>query len=370
MNALSKEAEQQALTTLEKAIELVNGGETPDAAITKAANEAKLPAPLVQRIIEAYNTSRTLKHLKSAAPAERGASFPIARSENIFEALFPSNPETATKAAAYELHPSYLLNALPNGLMKVAEQHFDLPTMVDTPPAAYAPDPADVAKRVLDERNKLLVLHKQACDAYREMSFNLLSEIDKAAAYFRQTQPHDALDMVEKRAYSRYGDMAVNFMDMVVQAGGLADRRINVKRAAADELGRQDYVFDDTKAPYNNIAGAMFCTKQMLRLRKEAAAIISTVHEHAIAHMDSLPEPQVLDALDFFMPKEAKKDMPGFLEQDRPAKVKEVYSAIKREHPGMPAEMKARIASRRGSSNPRKRKEGPPYSGALVKQKA
>lgn len=367
MNALSKEAEQQALTTLEKAIELVNGGETPDAAITKVANEAKLPAPLVQRIIEAYNTSRTLKHLKSAAPTERGASFPIARSENIFEALFPSNPETATKAAAYELHPSYLYNALPTGLMKVAEQHFDLPPMVDTPPAAYAPDPADVARHVLDERNKLLVLHKQACAAYREMSFNLLAEIDKAAAYFRQTRPHDDLGTVEKRAYARYGAMAVNFMDMVVQAGGLADRRINVKRATADDLGRQELVFDDTRAPYDNIAGAMFCTKQMLRLRKEAAAVLSTVHEHAIAHMDSLPEPQVLDAIDFFMPKEAKKDMPGFMEQDRPAKVKEIYSAIKREHPDMPAEMKARIASKQGK--PGKQKQGPPYKGKLVKAK-
>lgn len=40
-----------------------------------------------------------------------------------------------------------------------------------------------------------------------------------------------------------------------------------------------------------------------------------------------------------------------FLEQDRPAKVKEIYSALKRDHPEMPAEMKARIASSHGSKH-------------------
>lgn len=61
--------------------------------------------------------------------------------------------------------------------------------------------------------------------------------------------------------------------------------------------------------------------------------------------------------------KIAKKDMPGFLEQDRPKKVKEIYSALKREHPDMPAEMKARIAARQGKRG--KQKQGPPYKGPI-----
>ena len=36
---------------------------------------------------------------------------------------------------------------------------------------------------------------------------------------------------------------------------------------------------------------------------------------------------------------EEKKDMPKFTEQDRPEKVKEIYKALKRDHPGMPAEL-------------------------------
>lgn len=50
----------------------------------------------------------------------------------------------------------------------------------------------------------------------------------------------------------------------------------------------------------------------------------------------------------------------------KPAKVKEIYRAIKREHPEYPAEFKARIAFRKGSKSKEARKEGPPYEGPLA----
>lgn len=65
------------------------------------------------------------------------------------------------------------------------------------------------------------------------------------------------------------------------------------------------------------------------------------------------------------MTKTAKKknDMPSFTRQDRPEKVKDIYRALKKEHPDMPAEMKARIAARQGK--PGKQKQGPPYKGPI-----
>lgn len=57
-----------------------------------------------------------------------------------------------------------------------------------------------------------------------------------------------------------------------------------------------------------------------------------------------------------------------FLKQDRPEKVKEIYKALKRDHPDMPAEMKARIAARQGK--PGKQKQGPPYKGEIMEKKA
>ena len=57
------------------------------------------------------------------------------------------------------------------------------------------------------------------------------------------------------------------------------------------------------------------------------------------------------------------KDMPPFVKQDRPEAVKDIYKALKREHPEMPAEMKARIAARQGK--PGKQEQGPPYKGPI-----
>jgi hypothetical protein len=58
-----------------------------------------------------------------------------------------------------------------------------------------------------------------------------------------------------------------------------------------------------------------------------------------------------------------------FLEQDRPGKVKEIYKALKRDHPEMPAEMKARIAARKGKKSPQSRKSpedgGPAHKAPL-----
>ena len=61
----------------------------------------------------------------------------------------------------------------------------------------------------------------------------------------------------------------------------------------------------------------------------------------------------------------SEKRAMAFMKQDRPRKVKDIYSALKRDHPGMPAEMKARIAARQGK--PGKQKVGPPYKAPLAK---
>lgn len=63
-----------------------------------------------------------------------------------------------------------------------------------------------------------------------------------------------------------------------------------------------------------------------------------------------------------------------FLDQNRPEKVKAVYRALKRDHPEMSAEMKARIASRKGSSDPMMRKSpkhgGRPHAAPITKEGA
>lgn len=69
--------------------------------------------------------------------------------------------------------------------------------------------------------------------------------------------------------------------------------------------------------------------------------------------------------IDTFLDKMAakKRDMPSLCKQDRPAGVCKIDKALKKDHPGMSDEMRARIAIRQGK--PGKQKQGPPYKGQI-----
>jgi len=387
MNKLSKADEQKAMLALESAIKLANGGMTPSDAIVKAASDAKLEAPMVQRLVEAFNVSKTLHHFKKAAGAERASTFPIASPETIIAELFPPDPSTPAKEAAAADLPvaadfeTFLMAKEAADAAAVA-----LPPLVDTPPEAYERDPAYFAKKAIDERGKLVALHKAAEQSTREVYWRMLEAIDKAAAYFKQVAPTEPFDLVEKRAYATYGSISSKLMDILVEKGGLHGR-VQIKRAAAEDLGKQQMMFDTDAEPYNHVGDAILFAREIGRLAKEAAAIADTIDEHAVTNVHFLPQRDVEASIERQLEKQARfrkrererakkkgwpmkhlkeieeiegdnigklrktmtekkaKDMPHFTDQDRPKKVKEIYRALKRDHPNMPAGKKARIAS-------------------------
>jgi len=357
MKNLPKRVEARVLAAIKQAVELTNGGMTPDAALTKVAEDEKFTPQITQRLIEAFNISKTLNHLKKSAEAERAKSFPIASPENVIGAIWPEKPETGAEKAAEALHTDYLFPKAAGDFM-ATNRIRDLPPLTTEKPEPYASDPGTLVKRAIDDQHKLWLLHKQAKDAYREIFFRLYGQVDKAAAYWRKVSPAVSFEEVEKRAFACYGEIGKSFMDLAYEAGHLGDRPLLTKRA--ESLPTTQMSFDATVEPYDIVADAVFLSKQLVRLAKEAGAVADTMHEHALCNYDRLPPQPVEAAIDFFlprepdetyMPKEAKKDLPDFVEQDRPAKVKSIYSALKRDKPGMPAEMKARIASSKGEKS-------------------
>lgn len=343
MKNLSKQAEEQAMTALKAAVELSNGGMVPSEAITKAAEDAQLPPQMVQRLVEAFNTSKTLSHFKKSSGADKAKSFPLADASSVLGKLFPEKPETEQTKAAGSLHPDYWTEG--EALVKAAK--VELPPMVETPPEPYERDPAAFAKSALDFRNKIASGLNSVEGSYREFFYRMMGEMDKLAGYWRQMTPVEPFDLVEKRAYARYGKPSVPFMEMIYNYGDLADRHFaHVKRAAAEELGQHQMSFPVDDAPYSHIADAMLFAKVADEFRKEAAGIRDLLHEHALQNPTILPPMMVEQAINYVLDKEAKKrDMPDFLDQDRPKKVKEIYSALKRDNPDMPAGKKARIAN-------------------------
>jgi hypothetical protein len=417
MKDMPKETEQRIVKALEEAVKLANDGSTPDDALVKVAEDYEFPPEVVKRMVEAFNVSKTLSHLKHASTDERADSFPIASIENILGALYPAEPATPAKQASLEIHPSYSA-AQPNFMEMSKEARLtELPPMTDKEAEPYPHDPEDLARKAIQEHEKIAKIHKDALDAYRTVYLKFFEVLDKAAAYWRTMEKKEPFDLVEKRAVATHGDLGKIAMDMIYEHGDLDDTRLHVKRAAEDELGIQQMYFDDSISPYAEVSDLVFLSGQIDRLLKEAAAIELTKHQHAVLNAHVLPPQPVTDAINYVMDatlakhaavscpggalrskgkgrglgigqgqgpvgipmgskmkalgaevEKTARDMPHFTEQDRPKKVKEIYRALKREHPGMPAEMKARIAARQGK--PGKQKQGPPYKGPLTDKKS
>jgi hypothetical protein len=377
MKDLPKETEVKIVKALEQAVKLANSGETPDAALIKVATEAKFTPQIVQRMVEAFNISKTLSHLKKAAADARADSFPLADAATIIGTIWPQQPETEATKAAQLLHTDYLTV---KSLTKAAAA--PIPAMSVKP---YPKDPNAAVKKASREHSKLLELYKQAGSAYREVFFKIYDQVDKAAAYWRQVAPAVSFEETEKRAYARYGPAGKTFMDLVYTVGKLDSKPLMVKRAV--ELPATQMTFDSSRPPFDIIEGAIFLSGQLVKLAKAVNTIEASLNEHAICNIDKLPPFMVEHAIDYFLPKEAK-DMPHFTEQDRPEKVKDIYRALKREHPDMSAEMKARIAARQGKRGKHpdmstemkariaarqgkrgKQKQGPPYEAPLSTEK-
>jgi len=361
MENLEKQDKARIVDAIERAVKLANEGASPDEALLKVAQDEQLPPEMIKRVVEAFNTSKTLAHLKHASESDRAASFDIASAENIMAKLYPAEIETPEKAAMAALHPDYQTE-LDVSFAKAAKM--ELPPLTDKK-AELELSPVAALTKASRERSKLDQLLKQAESEFRQLYFKLWDSVKSAASYWRQAGKKEPFELVEKRAYATYGPPSKHVMDMVFEMGKLGDIRLGEKRAAVEELGTQQMYFDPEIEPYSHVADAMLLAKAAMRCRKATHEIKKAMADHAFLNINVFESPVVEEAIEWTL--KTARDMPHFTEQDRPKKVKEIYRALKRDHPGMPAEMKARIAARQGK--PGKQKQGPPYKGPLSGKK-
>lgn len=345
MKEISKKEEQRIIEALEAAVKMANDGSSPDEALTKTAEDYEFPPEIIKRMTEAFNTSKTLSHLKAAGELERGDSFPIASPEVILGKLFPQEPETEVTKSASAKSDEYKEEPTDLRFLIKESQVEALPPLTDKTAEPYARDPSYEIKKAQQDHAKLIKLAESADGGFRTVYFRLLGALDKAAALWHNVNPVEPFGLVEKRAAATYGDVGKTIMDMIYAHGDLSNSRLNVKRASAEDMGTQEMFFDETVEPYSTVSNMVFLANEMNRIRKEAAEIKSAVDKHAVANIHLLPPQPVYNAIERFMKlAEQKKDMPDFTDQDRPAKVKEIYSALKRDNPDMAAGTKARIA--------------------------
>lgn len=221
METLSKAEEGRITSALERAIDLVNAGSAPNDALHKVAEAERFTPPVIQRMVEAYNVSKTLSHMKHASGADKAKAFPLADAVAIVDRMYP--PEVvspAEKAAALRLPGEYA---------RPEERSF-----MRSDPAARPLAKAAVERYPRDARihthylcDKRLGLQKRADSArseYRIKMYDLTAHIQKAASYFKFLD-HEPFELVERKAAGEYGKVGRDFMSMVHEAGHMREKR-------------------------------------------------------------------------------------------------------------------------------------------------
>jgi hypothetical protein len=216
MRPLSKEAETKLLSAIEKAAELVNSGETPNAAIIKVAGAEHIPAGHINLMVHAYNTGRTTKQRESGDSAiEKSADFNLADADTIMEALYPKTVKTSAEivnksviSTEYAVAPTGFIARRKATMEKAASALLALPekTWIAPPRDEHAAamrghSQKQAAKRDIEE------IRRVATVAYSKAA----AAMDDLATYFRTPGNMSFADAV-KQTGIRVGEEGVSVL--------------------------------------------------------------------------------------------------------------------------------------------------------------
>ena len=233
---LSEQDEQRLIGAVREAIAQTNGGADPNAALSKSASARNYNPEFVGRMVEIYNTSRTLAHLKQTKNAERAADFPMASCDKVLRTMFPKKADVTD---------------LPQGVGEMGKAADFMVVRCDESPAMekaahYLPDGGLKVKKVMD---KLADMKRELIDLRTKMA-GLRGKREEAliklADYFRRPG-HLPFAEVDSCMQSMFGKAGALTMDVVWGASGTP----RGEKRAADAGGPR--LADMSKEPYDQV---------------------------------------------------------------------------------------------------------------------
>lgn len=236
---ITPQQERTLSDALVSAIHNANTGMCPNEALAKAANDHGLTPQFACRMTEAYNASKTVKHLQSTGGEKRADSFNLADRDTVLKLMYASEPEEkAAFEKAADILPNKFYTASGTRLEKAASKS-SVPSMF----AVKLQDPATKKRKKkstgLRETRmaKLSGLRDQLDHMGAEIRMELRHAKDQAikAAYALESAlripGHESFEEVEKRALSTYGEkLGRKAMDIVWAMSDF--ERLGEKRAA------------------------------------------------------------------------------------------------------------------------------------------
>lgn len=254
LEMLDKRTEQAAVDAVKEAAALTAAGETPNDAIVKIATRNKFTPPLVSRIVEAYNATRSIAHFAEAEGAEKVASFPLADVDEVLSRMYPVQAPLAEKTAA-----------VPEGhVLRIERPMEKAAGLVGAKVQPYRPDAGMLVKRAFGELARLKKAEELAKQTASELHYSLRAAVDKLARYCRSSTRIPFADL-EKTARGHFGDVIVPLLDIVwgmSKAASFGEKRFD--KAAAP------CVAPAGEEPFSTLTHITFLAKTAFAAEREA----------------------------------------------------------------------------------------------------
>ena len=276
LETLSKEAEREIVGSLEEAITLTNAGTAPNAALQKVAEDHRFSPEIVKRMVEAYNTSRTLAHFKSASIEERGSSFPLADAAAILGAMYPEKiAAPAVKAASMEIPDAY--DRPESREFFKAAWALKIKPIVDRA-MAYEQDPNIISQKMLEKKAGWGKSVDYARSEYRQTIWKVSELIKESAEYFGRLNRTPFLE-VERNMVGEFGEVAKPLMEILYKQAALKEARYSGPP--------RQWSFDLREEPYPTLVKAIEFAKKASVKAKDLFDI-EKQHEQWRKEADSL----------------------------------------------------------------------------------
>ena len=238
MKTLSKEAEQRILDAISEMCDLVNDGATPTDAVIKVAKERDFNRNFVKLAIAGYNTGATTYQRQTGKGIlEKLAEFPLAREEEVMEALFPSSvlaPAAEKNASdissAYAAPPKRMAKAAA-AMEKAASVKLAYP---EPKPEPLPSDPKIAMQKAYGQAEKQGQNLQIARTKYAEAQERFVSLLGQLGDYFKQSS-YDrdwAFTDVDAIAAQTYGSAGSHIMDYVAKRNRIKEARTKLVKSA------------------------------------------------------------------------------------------------------------------------------------------
>jgi len=237
---MSETRQKEVLAKVEEAAALHMSGMSPTEALAKVASEAGYNEHVLQRMVETFNTAKTLQHMRQAPETEKAASFDLADYDQAHAIMFPDD-EQQVKAAYFDQPDPRVFNDLIPNFNKQATDASVLKMAVKEVPRDFARDLRQAFRKVGGYQTKAREFRKQA----EEYKFILERTLQELGSSFKRAAHATNWYEFRKEAAVVGGVLAEQLADIVEHQHGLAQRYSRHKLSTAEDW-EPDSVIDDT----------------------------------------------------------------------------------------------------------------------------